>query len=69
MFKIKDRYELELETTESIKLFGSAKNLISKIKNGENVPSLEIFKAVLVQHNLVDNQYQKKVWGIICFYV
>ena len=69
MFKIKDRYELELETTESIKLFGSAKNLISKIKNGENVPSLEIFKAVLVQHNLVYNQYQKKVWGIICFYV
>ena len=69
MFKIKDRYELELETTESTKLFGSAKNLISKIKNGENVPSLEIFKAVLVQHNLVDNQYQKKVWGIICFYV
>ena len=69
MFKIKDRDELELETTESIKLFGSAKNLISKIKNGENVPSLEIFKAVLVQHNLVDNQYQKKVWGIICFYV
>ena len=69
MFKIKDRYELELETTESIKLFGSAKNLISKIKNGENVPSLEIFKAVLVQQNLVDNQYQKKVWGIICFYV
>ena len=69
MFKIKDRYELELETTESIKLFGSTKNLISKIKNGENVPSLEIFKAVLVQHNLVDNQYQKKVWGIICFYV
>ena len=67
MFKIKDRYELQ--TTESIKLFGSAKNLISKIKNGENVPSLEIFKAVLVQHNLVDNQYQKKVWGIICFYV
>ena len=69
MFKIKDRYELELQTTGSIKLFGSAKNLISKIKNGENVPSLEIVKAVLVQHNLVDNQYQKKVWDVICFYV
>ena len=67
MFKIKDRYELQ--TTESIKLFGSAKNLISKIRNGENVPSLEIVKAVLVQHNLVDNQYQKKVWDVICFYV
>ena len=69
MFKIKDRYELELQTTGSIKLFGSGKNLISKIKNGENVPSLEIVKAVLVQHNLVDNQYQKKVWDVICFYV
>ena len=29
-------------------------------KNGENVPSLEVVKVVLVQCNLVDNQYQQK---------
>ena len=29
-------------------------------KNGENVPSLEVVEIVLVQCNLVDNQYQQK---------
>ena len=43
-----------------MKLFGSARKLIDKIKNGENVPSLEIVEVVLVQCNLVDNQYQQK---------
>ena len=28
-----------------------------KRKNGENVPSLKVFQVVLVQSNLVDNQY------------
>ena len=28
-------------------------------KKGENVPSLEVVEAVLVQFNLVDNQYQQ----------
>ena len=27
-------------------------------KNGENLPSLEVVKVVLVRCNLVDNQYQ-----------
>ena len=35
------------------------KKLIDKTKNGENVPSLEEVEAVLVQCNLVDNQYQQ----------
>ena len=43
-----------------MKLFGSTKNLIDKTKNPENVPSLEVVEVVLVQCNLVDNQYQKK---------
>ena len=34
--------------------------MIGKTKNVENVPSLEIVKAVLVKFNLVDNQYQQK---------
>ena len=59
MFKIKDGYKLELQTPETMKLFGSAKKLIDKTKNGDNVPSLEVFEVVLVQFNIVDNQYQK----------
>ena len=60
MFKIKDRYKLELKTSETIKLFGSKKKLINKIKNGEIVPSLEVVEVVLIQCNLVDNQCQQK---------
>ena len=60
MFKIKDRYKLELQTIETMKLFGSTKKWIDKTKNGENVPSFDVFKIVLVQCNLADNQYQQK---------
>ena len=34
--------------------------MIGKIKNGEKVPSLESFEVVLVECDLVDNQYQQK---------
>ena len=43
-----------------MKLFGSTKKLIEKTKNGEKVPSLELFEVVLLQCNLVDNLYQQK---------
>ena len=43
--------------SETMKLFGSTKRLIDKTKNEENVPSLEVLEVVLVQCNLVDNQY------------
>ena len=36
------------------------KKLIDKIKNGENIPNFEVDEVVLVQRNLVDNQYQQK---------
>ena len=36
------------------------KKLIGKTKNGEKVPTLEVAEVVLVQYNLVDNQYQQK---------
>ena len=42
MFKIKDGYKVELQTPESMKLFGSTKKLIEKIKNRKNAPSLEM---------------------------
>ena len=60
MFKIKDGYMLELQTPETMKFIGSTKKIIDKTKNWENVPSLEVAEVVLVQHNLVDNQWQQK---------
>ena len=36
------------------------KHLIDKTKSGAKVPSLEVVEVVLVQCNLVDNQYQQK---------
>ena len=41
------------------KLFGSTKKIIDKPKKGENVPSLKVVEVVLVQYNLVDDQYQQ----------
>ena len=35
------------------------KKLIDKTKNGENVPSLKVVEVVLVECNLVYNQYQQ----------
>ena len=49
VFKIKDGYKLELQTPETMKVFGSTKKLIGKTKNGEKVPSLEAVEVVLVQ--------------------
>ena len=42
-----------------MKLLGSTENKITKDKNGENVPHLEIFELVLVHCNLVNNDYQQ----------
>ena len=51
VFKIKDVYKLCYLTSRNYK------KKIDKRKNGENVPSLKVFQVVLVQSNLVDNQY------------
>ena len=60
MFKIKDGYNLESKTHETMKLFGSIEKLLSKTKKRENLPILEVAEVVLVQCNLVNNQYQQK---------
>ena len=52
VFKIKDTYKLELQT---MKLLGSTKKIIDKIKNGEIMPSLEVVELVVVQCNLAGN--------------
>ena len=55
----KSRYYLELLTLETMKLLGSTEIKITKDKNGENVPHLEIVELVLVHCNLVNNDYQQ----------
>ena len=42
-----------------MKLLGSIENQITKDKNGENVPLLEITKVVLVHCSIVNNDYQQ----------
>ena len=42
-----------------MKLLGSTENKITKDKNSENVPHLEITEVVLVHFNIVDNDYQQ----------
>ena len=41
-----------------MKLLGSNKNMITKDKNGENEPHVEITEVVLVHCNIVNNDYQ-----------
>ena len=42
-----------------MKLLGSTENKITKDKNGENVPHLEITEVILVHCNIVNNDYQQ----------
>ena len=56
-FKIKNGYYLELLMPETMKLLGSTKSKITKDKNGENVPHLEVVELVLVHCHLVNNDY------------
>ena len=58
-FKIKNGYSLELLTPETMKLLGSTENKITKDKNSENVPHLEITEVVLVHCNIINNDYQQ----------
>ena len=50
VFKIKDGYRLELQTPETIKIYGSTKKQTDK-------SSLQEVEVLLVECNLVDNQY------------
>ena len=42
-----------------MKLLGSVKSKITKDKNGENVPHLEVVELLLVHCDLVNNDYQQ----------
>ena len=66
-FKIKNGYYLELLTPETMKLLGSTNSKITKDKNGENVPHLEIVEVVLFHCNLVNNDYQQNSRILLLF--
>ena len=57
-FKIKTRYYLKLLIAEMIKLLESTKDKISKEKNSENLPHLEINEVVIARRNNISNDYQ-----------
>ena len=42
-----------------MKLLGSTENKITKDKNGENMPHLEVLEVVLVHCNIANNDYQE----------
>ena len=58
IFKIKTGYYLDLLTRKTIKLLGSAKSKMTKSKNCEIVRHLEITEIILVDCNIVNNNYQ-----------
>ena len=51
-----------------MKLFGSTKNKITKDKNGENVPHLEITEVVLVHCDIINNDYQQDSRALYTFF-
>ena len=57
--KIQNGYSLELLTPETMKLLWSTENKITKYKNVEIVPHLEITEVVLVHCDIVNNDYQQ----------
>ena len=58
-FKVRTEYYLELLTPETKKLLGSTKSKITKDKNGENVPHLEIDEVLLIHCNVVNKKCMK----------
>ena len=59
-FKIKNGYHLELLIPETMKLLGSTESKITREKDGENVPHLEIIELVLVHCNLFNYNYRQR---------
>ena len=57
-FKIKTGYYVEILTPETMILLGSTKSKITKDENGKNLPHLEIKEVVLVQCDVVNNNYK-----------
>ena len=67
--KLRHYHYLELLTTETMKLLGSTEIRLTKEKNGENLPQLEITEVVLIYYNIVHNDYicSNKSYGNLNF--
>ena len=50
-----------------MKLLGNTETMITKEKNGESVPQLEITETVLVHCNIVHDQYQQSSTAMSIF--
>ena len=59
LLKLKVDIILGFLTPETKKLLGRAESKITKDKNGENVPYLEVVELILVHCNPVNNDYQQ----------
>ena len=56
-FTIKNGYSRKPLTSETMELLGSTQNKITKDKNRENAPHLEITEVVTVHCDIVNNDY------------
>ena len=59
MFKIRTGSYTELLMPETMKLLRSTNSKITKDKNDENVPHVEVAEVVLIHFNIVNNNYQQ----------
>ena len=57
VFKIKTSYKLDLLSSETMKLLGSAEKDVDQKKDGDDIPKLKPVQVVLVHCNLVNNNY------------
>ena len=66
-FRIKNGFSLEPLTPETVKLLGSTGNKITKDKNSENVPHLEITEVVLIHCNIVNEWISARFKSLLTF--
>ena len=66
-FEIKKGFDLELLTSETLKLLGNTKSKITKDKNGENLPYLGITEVVLTHCSISNDNYQQSLSVLYTF--
>ena len=67
VFEIKTGYKLELLSSETMKLLGSARKDVNQDKDDENVQKLKSVEVALVHCNLVNNNYQQPSKALFIF--
>ena len=67
MFKTETGYYLEFLTPGTMKLLESTKSKITKDKNGETFPDLEITEVVILHCNVFNDNYQQNSRALYTF--